>query len=320
MKFQDLKKSLTLLQPAYFVRGSDAFLRQKAVDMIVRHAVQLRDLNFCVFDDENTDISAIRAACQSIPMMDKYRVVLLRDIAVKKADEVAPIVEYLRHPLPSTVLVVVDTVGNPALKKIEQACEVVDCSPLDTPMLTKLVVKELGTFGVKINNDALDVLVEYCQHDYTRIHNEVIKLANLLGDGGLITRQIVEQNVHREVEYAVFELSNAVADKDGARAMQIVEQLLVRRESPQMLLMLIVANFRRMFYAVSTRETNAAVAAKLGIKEYAVKIAREVGSRFSPAQLKKVLDLGGELDFEIKAGKMSDKNALIYFITNISGL
>ncbi len=320
MKFQELKKSLTNIKQAYFIKGSDAFLRQKSVEMIVNHALKIKDLNLATFNDENTDISAIISACQSIPMMDEHRVVVLKDVAVKKADEVTPLVKYLQKPLISTVLIVVDSVGNSALKKIEPLCEIVDCSPMDTMMLAKLVATQLNAFGVKINSDALERLVSYCNNDYTRINNEVLKLGNLLGSGGLVTLEIVEQNVHREVEYDIFELSNAVASKNGKKAMQIVEQLLLRKESPQMLIMLIVGNFRRMFFALSSKESNIIIANKLGIKEYAVKIARETGARFTLPKLKKALDLGAKLDYQIKAGEMSDRNALYYFIASVVSL
>lgn len=320
MKFQELKKSLTSIKNAYLVRGSDAFLRQKATDMIIDRSLKFRDLNLSTFTDENTDISAILSACRSIPMMDERRVVLLRDIAVKKAEEVAPLVEYLRAPLGSTILIIVDSVVSAVYKKLEPLCELVDCSPLDKIMLSKLVANQLDKFGVRINNDALDALVDYCNSDYTRINNEVIKLGNMLGSGGLVTLQIVEQNVHREVEFDIFELGKAVSVKNGARAMEIINQLLIKKESPQVLLMMIVSNFRRMFYAISSKESNAAVAAKLGVKEYAIKVAREVGARFTPGQLKRTLDLGARLDYQIKAGEMNDKNALLNFVSNIVGM
>jgi len=317
MKFQELKKSLSKIQGAYFIKGSDAFLRQKSVEMIVSHSLKYKELNLSIFTDENTDMSAIVSACQSIPMMDNYRVVVLRDIAVKKADEVAPLLKFLQSPLATTILVIVDSVGNSAYKKIEPLCESVDCSPMDITLLAKLVATQLNSLDVKINSDALQALGNYCNNDYTRINNEVIKIGNLLGKGGLVTIDVVQQNVHREVEYDVYELSNAVAQKNGKRAMEIVEQLLLNKESPQMLIMLIVSNFRRMFYAMSTRDSNAVVASKLGVKEYAIKIAREVGAKFGVAKLKKVLDLGGNLDFQIKSGQMNEKNALYYFITSI---
>ncbi len=316
MKFQELKKSLDSLQQVYLIRGSDSFLRQKAVDMIVNRAVKIKDLNLSTFNDENTDMSSILSACKSIPMMDEYRAVVLRDIAVKKVDEVKPLIEYVSKPLQSTILIIVDSLNNSVYKKIESTATLVDCSPLDLPMLAKLVATQLKSFDCTINNDALDKLVEFCNSDYTRINNETIKLANLLGKRGVVTLQHIEENVHREVEYDIFELGKAVSEKNGKKAIAIINQLLERKESPQMLLMLVLSNFRRMFYAISSKATNAQIATKLGVKEYSIKIAREVGSKFTPAQLKKILDLGAQLDYQIKAGEMNDKNALLYFVTN----
>ena len=317
MKFQELKKSLTTIKPIYLIRGSDAFLRDKAVEMIVNHSLKIKDLNLIIFNDENTDILAIVSACKIIPMMDEHRVVVLKDIAVKKADELKPLIDYATQPLKSTVLIIVDSANNTVYKKLEALSEIVDCSPLDTNMLTKLVVSQLNNLKCKINSDAVSILIEYCNFDYTRINNEVIKLGNLVGANGLITKQIVQDNVNREVEYDVFELGNAVAVKDGAKTLAIINQLLEQKQSPQMLMMLVLSNFRRMFYAIMSRDTNLTIANKLGIKEFAVKKAREVGLKFTPAQLKKILDLGAELDYQIKAGQISDKNALLYFVSNI---
>ena len=317
MKFQDLKKSLNTIKPIYLVRGSDAFLRDKAVEMIVNHSVKFKDLNLITFNDESTDISAIVSACKIIPMMDERRVVVLKDLAVKKVDEIKPIVDYATQPLQSTVLVVVDSQNSAVYKKLEPLSEIVDCSPLDSSMLTKLIVSQLGKMNCKINSDAVSILIEYCNFDYTRINNEVIKLGNLLGSGGLVTKEIVQENVNREVDYDIFELGNAVSVKDGKKALAIIEHLLEQKQSPQMLIMLVLSNFRRMFYAIMSKDTTQTIANKLGIKEFAVRKAREVGSKFSPAQLKKILDLGVQLDYQIKSGEMSDKSALLYFVANI---
>ncbi len=320
MKFQELKKSLSNLYPAYLIRGSDAFLRQKSVDMLIQHTLTQKELNLSVFNDENTDMSAILSALKSIPMLDKYRLVVLRDISVKKAEDVKPLLAYLKAPLESTILIIVDSNNVSAYKGIEPYCQIIDCSPLDEPMLAKLVATQLAALKVKINSDALHTLVEFCNNDYTRINNEVIKLGNMLDAGSLITKEIIMENVHREVEFDVFELGRAVSVKNGKRAMEIINQLLIQKESPQVLLMMILSNFRRMFYSMSSKESNAIVAQKLGVKEYAIKMAREVGSKFTLPQLKKVLDLGAALDLAIKSGDIAEKNALLYFVSNVSAL
>ena len=317
MKFQELKKSLTKLENVYFINGDDAFLRQKAVEMIENRAVTLKDLNIIRFDDENTDIANIVIACRALPMMDEHKVVVCKDIAVKKQDDLKPLVEYARNPTPTTVLVVVDGAGANVYKKFAEVATVVDCSKLDANLLGRLVLSELAHFNCKINSDALSTLLSYCNFDYTRINNEIIKLASLIGGGGTITLNDVHNNVSREIDYDIFELSKAVSVKDGKTAIAIIKNLLDKKESPQMLLMLIQSNFRRMFYAINTKESNAEIASKLGVKEYSIKIAREQGQRFTPARLKKILDLGASLDYQIKAGQMNDENALLDFVANI---
>ena len=317
MKFQDLKKSLASgVKNLYYIKGDDAFLRHKAQEMIENAVVTLKDLNIQRFDDENANAFDIVGACRALPMMDKYRVVVVKG-GFKKADEIKPLVKYAENPNATTVLIVVDENGAALYKSYAALAELVDCSRLDPAMLSRLVLSELARFKTKINSDALEVLISACNYDFTRINNEVIKLANLVGSGGTITRADVDNNVAREVEYDIFELSKAVSVKNGKRALEIVKQLLERKESPQMLLMLIQGNFRRMFYATGSKETNAEIASKLGIKEYSIKIAREQARAFPLSRLKKILDLGAQLDYEIKSGQMNETNALLYFVANI---
>ena len=317
MKFQDLKKSLTSLMPVYYVYGDDAFLRHKAVEMIEARAVKFPDLNIIQFDDENTDINSIVIACRALPMMDEHRVVVCKDLSVKKQEELKPLVDYAKAPTATTILIVVDSAGAALYKKFAENATNIDCNKLDVSLLSRLVLNELSHYACKINSDALSALIEYCNLDYTRINNEIIKLASLVGSGGTIALDDVKNNVSREIDYDIFELSNAVSRKDGGAAIAIVTNLLEKKESPQKLLMLIQSNFRRMFYAISAKESTFDVANKLGVKEYAVRKAREQAARFTPARLKKILDLGADLDYQIKAGLMTVENAILYFVANI---
>ena len=338
MKFQELKKNLEAdgLKNIYYILGSDAYLRQKATNMIIDRAVTMRDLNVSTFTDENTDISNVVDACRSMAMMDKYRVVVLNDLVIKErkkskdkkeeegetADEesggqdIQALTDYCKNPLSTTILIIIDSKNNATIKKLQKYAETIDCSPMDAIVLTKLVLNELKKYNCTINSDALSKLIEYCANDYTRINNEIIKLGNLL-TGGQVTLQDVEANVPREVEYVVFELTNALSNKDGKKAIEVVENLLTQKEPPQKLFMMIIANFRRMFFATVSKESNLDIANKLGVKEYSIKVAKEMGAKFTPAKLKKILDMGAELDYKIKFGQISDKIALYYYISNI---
>ena len=318
MKFQELKKNLASTLPnLFFIKGEDAFLRDKAVEMIKNKAVTLKELNVICFDDESTDMVSIINSCRSLPMMDEHKVVVLKNLAIKKAEELAPLVQYASSPVETTILVIVASENVSLYKKFEEKAVVVDCSYLDSIMLSKLIVTELARHSVQINQDALSALIEYCNYDYTRINNEVIKLSNFVGEGQVISLDIVKQNVTKDVEYDIFEFTNAVSKRDGKNAIQIVKNLLMKKEPPIKLLVLIHNSFRRMFFSLSTTADNETIAKELGTKPYAIKIAREQGANFGVAKLKKFMDLGAKLDFDIKNGKMNEENALVYFVTSI---
>ena len=317
MKFQELKKNLQSALPnLFFIKGEDAFLREKAVEMVVSRAVKLKELNALFFDDESTDMVAIVNSCRAFPMMDEHRVVVLKDLAIKKSDDLSLLVDYIKAPTPSTILVIVASENVSLYKKIEEFAVVVDCSYLDSPMLAKLVVTELSKQGVQIQQDALDALIEYCNHDYMRISNEIVKLTTFVGSG-VVDLAIVQASVVKDVEYDIFELTNAVSEKNGNVAISIIKNLLLRKEPPQKLLIMMQNSFRRMFYALSSKESNEDVALKLNVKPFAVKKAREQAVKFGIAKLKKCMDLGAQLDFSVKNGKITDENALINYVSMI---
>jgi len=320
MKFVELKNNLqSSIENVYLVRGKDAYLRMKTEDMIVKSAVRdFLDFNVIKYTDDSVAMENVLTACMSMPMMSDKKVVVLRDVVFKNEKDIQALVGYVKKPMQSTVLVIVDGNNANCYKDIAKYAELVDCGYLDQPMVQKVVLAELNKQQTRINADALSTLMAYCNLDLMRIMSEVNKLCNYAGVGGVINVQDVQNLVHKDVEYSVFEVTNAVAKKNGKQAMAIIAGLLQNKEQPNVILMLIQSHIRRMFFAVTSKMTNKEIADALGVKEYAIKISRESASRFSPAKLKAILDLGGELDYKIKAGQMSAENALYFFVNNIT--
>ena len=321
MKFQELKQTLNNgLDAVYIISGKDAYLRQKAQDMIEAKAVpNLKDINITRYTDDNYNLDSILRDLEAMPMMTDNRVVVLKDISMRSTadtDFIKKIIEKNNHI--HNILLISDGVGAVWYKNLTKFATVVDCSPLDEVMLQKIALKNFQDSNVNVEASALSLLIQYCTGDLMRINNEINKLCNYVGVGGNVTTKVVEELVHKDLEYNVFELSNAVSKKDAQTALKIVRHLLTQKESPQVLLMMITSNFRRMFYATISKDTTAEIAKKLGVKEYAIKIAKEMGKRFSPVKLKNILDFGGDLDYKIKSGDISAENALFYFITNIT--
>lgn len=320
MKFVELKKELnTNIYPFYIIKGKDAYLRSKAQQMIEQKCVStLQDLNITRYTDDNYNLEAILTDISAMPIMSEHRVIVLKDVNIKSANDITAIQNLLQKNTSNNILIINDGLEVNWYKTLTNIAQIVDCDSLDETMLQRIALKSFQDNQTNIQPQALQLLVRFCNGDMGRINNEVNKLSNYVGKDGVVEISTVQQLVTKDLEYNVFELSNAVSKKDCTAALNIVKYMLTQKESAQVLLMMILSNFRRMFFAVISKETNAALAQKLNTKEYAIKIAKEMGKRFGASKLKNILEFGGELDYKIKSGAMTAENALYFFITNIT--
>ncbi len=321
MRFDELKNALkTQIDFAYFIVGKDFFLRSSAEKMITKRCVDsFLELNISKFNVENYSIESFLDALQLAPFGAEKRVVVLSEVNLSAQDQ-KKILKALEQK--SDMVCVIFKYGEVTsqLAKIKDECTVVDCSPLDDEMLRSIIVSKFSKNGIKIEPNAVQTLIDFTNGDMTFIDQEMKKLIAFAKDSKYISEKDVIELVHKNVEYSIFELSNAVADKNREKAIELLDLMLANKESPQNLLGMLLANFRRIFYVSVSKESTSVLASCLGVKEYSIKIAKRMALKFTPKKLKQILDIGGQIDFDIKNSKMDDTDAIYYFVSNIINL
>ncbi|MBR1925488.1 MAG: DNA polymerase III subunit delta [Clostridia bacterium] len=318
MKFAELKQSLkNEVKNAYFLVGKDCFLLNQAEKLITKKCVSnFFEINVQKFNDENFDIEKLLNSLNSAPFGDDKKVVVLSEINLSLQEQ-KTLKDYLKNQNKTTCFIIKSVEQKACYKSLIEYFEVVDCENLDAETLRVLIVNKFLKNGIKIDSYATKTIIDYCNYDMSFIEKECEKLIAYGKDKKIITEQDVKNLVHKNIEYSIFELSNLVAEKNSHKAFELLELMLENKESPQNLLGLLLANFRRIFYVSITKLSETEMAKLLGVKEYSIKIARTVGNKFTPKKLKYILDLGGKIDFDIKNGKCDEKNGLYFFITQI---
>lgn len=274
--------------------------------MFLSFTGSFKDLNYSSFG-KDASIADIIAALLAPPMLADYRVVVVNDFT----GDLKPLKSYLDDPNPTSVLVFVGAL-TPNFNAIIAKVEVVDCNKLDAAWLSGWVQKKVASQNSTISADGAKLLVEFCNRDMNRISNELEKLI-VYSDGEEITSQTVSSLVAPELEFKVYELSEAIADKNRDKAVELTDALLSDNNSPVSLLGMLFNHFRRLLF-VSLNPTSDTLASDLKVKEYAVKIALRQASRFSPKRLKNIFDKLCALDKDIKSGFITDRNALLTFV------
>lgn len=319
MKFEELKKSLAVkIENSYLLYGNDNFVISYAQNLIVDKCniafPEMNDLRF----SEEFDMETVLKALDTVPMMSEYKLVRL-DLTddKKKCTELA---EYLKNPNPTSVLIVNVHDRLDAYKHLTTSMTCVDCNRLSEKLVSAFITKELAKIGKKITTSAMQKLGQYCLLDLSTCINEATKVARIIGDREVIDVSDVEENVTKNLEYQIFELTESLAKKQGNRAYELLAVIKQKKENIRTLPTLIFNHFRRMFHVSLSKSNKSELASMLGVKEYAVTKTLEQSKLFSKRALKSIFDECVRLDDELKNSEISPEMAvdfLCLFILNL---
>lgn len=296
----------------YLLQGDDYYLYDRAFLMIKKAAnLTLEEFNLTIFDDENFSADDFLNVCEMLPMGDERKVVVLKNISKISENDKKIIENYLKSPLESTILVIFDYFDK--FSQLKTYGEFVDCKRFDRSLATNFIINEFAKRDKQISSEACDALLDACNGYLTRVVNEFDKLAYYNLDDHLVTKKLVEMMVNKDAEYVVYELTEALGQKNGDKALKILDQM---GKEPG-LLGLITSHFRRLFFISTSEFDDKTLAGLLNVKEYAIKKQREQIKNFSKIQLKRIFALLEDVDYKIKSGAMLSENALYFVVLSI---
>lgn len=194
--------------------------------------------------------------------------------------------------------------------------ETVDCNKLDRSSTVKWIVSYARRQKCVIDPICADKISSYCLQDMSRIAVETQKLI----DHGEVNEEAVEMLVHKDAEYAVYDLSGAIAAKNASKATDIYRGLVARGEEPRALFSLIYNFYRRVYYVKTSSFSTEETAGYLGVKPGSVSFARETAERYKPRQLRRALDILALADARLKSFAADDNEIMILAILQLVAL
>lgn len=300
------------LENCYLLEGDDYYLYDKAFSMIKKACnITLEDFDLIKYDDENFSMKACLDSAEVMPMGGEYKLIVIKNISKLSESDKKAMFEYLESPVKSTVFVIFDYFNK--FDFLKNKCAFVDCKRFDKNTASTVLVNEFAKRGKQISGEALNTLLDYCNGYLTRAINEVDKLSYYDLNEPLVTKKLVEDMVSKDNEYVVFELTEALGQKNGDKVLRILNDMI----KEQGLLGLITNHFRRLFFISISALDDKSLAGLLGVKEYAIAKQKSQIRNFSKMQLKKIYALLEQVDYNIKSGAMLQENALYYLILSI---
>ena len=321
------------IAPVYLFTGPEAYIKREALETLRAKLLPpgLEALNDATL--EGVTAQQITDAAETMPMMCDRRVVTVRDWAPllpgkakNEEAETAWMQKWLEDPPRSCALVFYMRQDPDGRKKLtallKKKAAWVSFDPLSDAELSRWCARRLKPLGKRIAPAALNTLTYMAGRELTRLIGELDKLVAYLDEGrDEITEADVRAVVPASLEYNVFELLNSLLAGDMKKGQQTINSLLQGGQNPVGLLAMLTRQVRQMAHmksALDAGETIQSVQERLQLHPYAAKKTAQQCARLSADWLADLFGACVEADFDVKSGRLRDRDALDMIVARIA--
>ena len=273
----------------YLLYGEEDYLKKQYRDRLVKAMLPEGDtVNYAHYEGKGLPVGEIIDLAETMPFFAERRLIVIEDSGLFKSSA-AEFADYIKN-LPETT------------------CFLFVENEIDKRNKLYKTVKDKGR------------VVEMARQDEKTLKNletEMEKLFTYTIDQDEITDEDVDAVCTAQIEGHIFEMVDAVAVGDKKKALDYYYDLLALKEPPMRILYMLTKQFRSLLVVQSLMRRGMAqkqVASEAGLHPFvAGKCMRQCRS-FSQDQLRDILELGVELETDVKTGRMKDTTCVELFI------
>lgn len=233
----DTKKIITSWKkqefaPFYWFEGEETYF----IDTLINYAeheilhAEEAQFNLNIFYGKDANWADVINACRKYPMFSNRQVVLLKEAQLMHDKDLEKLEPYVKEPLPSTIFIVAYKGKNLDKRKsfskaVAKFGVLVEFKKLYDNQVPAWIESFLTSKDLKINPKAVRLLFEHIGNDLGRIATEIDKLSLNLNGKNFIDEEDIEKYIGISKEYNIFELYAAIAYKNMAKAVRILNYI-----------------------------------------------------------------------------------------------
>ncbi|MES1197933.1 MAG: DNA polymerase III subunit delta, partial [Chitinophagaceae bacterium] len=284
-------------KPIYWLEGEEEYFIDKAINFAEHKILDENEASFnlSIFYGKDANWANVVNACRRYPMFAERQVVLIKEAQQMK--DIEKLETYIENPLLSTILVVAYKEKKLDARKkftklVKEKGEVLTTKKMYDSQLPQWTQELLESKGLSITQKGLALLVDHIGNDLNRIENEISKMRMNLGTRTTITEDDIEEYIGVSKDFNVFELQSALAEKDIARSIRIIQYFEANpKAAPIQLILPSLYNFFSkvfmLFGATTTDEKS--LAATIGVNPFFIKDYLKAAKLYNYAGVEKAL-------------------------------
>lgn len=182
------------------------------------------------------------------------------------------------------------------------ACKFDEQKPLE---LQKRLKGICDAYKVNIDNSTLQYFIECCGTNMQILINEIRKLIEYAGNNGTITKEAINKLTIRQIESIIFDLTDNLGQKNVAKALEVLHNLIANKEPIQKILITLYNHFKKLYIVKLCIRYNKDIASSLNLKptqSFLINKYKNQSKLFTEESLAKIIDELINLDYKYKIG------------------
>ncbi|MCK4653551.1 MAG: DNA polymerase III subunit delta [Candidatus Cloacimonetes bacterium] len=248
--------------PAYLIYGPEDYLKDKVLKTITEKFKTPGSEEFDVitlYGDESLSVNVLEQL-EMMPFIAKHRLVILKNFDKMIASEKNLIAEYIENPVQTSILILTAEKNDERIianRIVSEKAVNINCrSPYNADDITRWLRAELRDRNITMDNESISLFSNSIDTDYLIAANELEKLIIYTKNSGNITLNDVIESVGKSKTNKIFDLQNAIGNKDLTRSLQILENMILNNESAIFIIAMLTRFYSLIWKVLALRKKN----------------------------------------------------------------
>lgn len=307
----------------YLLYGEERYLKRQYKERLRKALCGDDDtMNTHFYEGKDISIGEIIDLAETLPFLAERRVIFLTDSGLFKSGG-EKMAEYLASPNETTYFVFTESEidkRSKLFKTVSSRGYAAEFAIQDENTLKRWVAGVLAKDNKKISEGTVQLLLSKTGTDMDNIQSELEKLICYCMERDVVTSEDVEAICTTRISNHIFDMINAIADRQQKRALELYYDLLALKEPPMRILFLIA---RQCNMLLQTKELkargydNRTISSKIGVPPFIAGKYLTQASRFKTSLLRNAVQQCVETEAAVKSGKMNDRMSVEILILSV---
>ena len=312
----------------YLLFGLENYLIDEKIKEI-KDKIKIEEDNIITFDLNYDSISSVLVEASTVSMFSDKKLIICDNSSFLTASKVISdneqkdLTKYLENQFKDVYIIfIVRDEKIDSRKKISKlvnkVSKVYDCNKIESYRLSNYLGDYIRDKGYSISSSSIELIISKVGYELSNIIKELDKMFIYKGNDTKITKEDIDEVITNNLEKNIFELTNAIVNKEKNKINDIYNDLIKSGEDPIKLIVTLSNQFRLIMQVKLMRSGGYSEKEIVAIlKEHPYRINLAMKSAYNIEDIKNILLKLSNLNFEIVTGKTDKFFGFEMFLLNL---